>query len=114
MVLPSFANQSWTRERYPTLDDGHGNDVPDLDETPETLTISRCSIQPGPPSNVLGDREAALIAWTIYQSPGEDVQHTDFGRIDGELYRVQGNPQRWTSPSGSVSHDVVLLERWEG
>lgn len=113
-MLPSFTNQSWTRERYPLADDGHGNEVPDLDETPDALTVTGCSIQPGASTDALGDREANLIAWTIYQPPGSDVLATDFGRIGGQLYRVHGEPQRWTSPSGAVSNDVVLLERWEG
>lgn len=110
----SFATQSWVRERYPAETDGHGNTVPDLDETPETLTVTGCSIQPGPPTEILGDREAARIAWTIYQPPGADVTSTDHGRVNGTLYRVAGEPQRWTSPTGATSHDVVLLERWEG
>lgn len=114
MGLLSFANQSWTRERYPTTDDSHGNEAPNMDATPDTVNITGCSIQPGAPRDVLGDREAALIAWTIYQPPGADVTATDYGRLGGNLYRVHGEPQRWTSPSGAISNDVVLLERWEG
>jgi hypothetical protein len=115
-VIPSFARQTWTRERYPFLpDDGHGNeDRPDFDAEPSKLAISGCSIQPGASLEVLGDREAVRIAWTIYQPPGSDVLATDFGRVDGVLYRVSGEPQRWTSPTGALSHDVVLLEVWEG
>lgn len=114
MALTSFANQSWIRERYPVADDGHGNEIPDLDDTPATLTVSGCSIQPGPPSEVLGDREANRIAWTIYQPVGADVTATDFGRLGGQLYRVSGEPQRWQGPTPATSHDIVLLEVWEG
>lgn len=114
MSLLSFTQQSWIRERYPLVDDGHGNDVPDLDATPATLSIAGCSIQPGAPTEVLGGREATLIAWTVYQPVGYDVTAGDFGRIGGQLYRVSGTPQRWSSPTGAISNDVVLLERWEG
>jgi hypothetical protein len=112
--MQSFWTQAWTRERYPVADDGHGNEIPDMDADPAELEITGCSIQPGAPTEILGDREAARIAWTIYQPPGADVTETDHGRLNGTLYRVAGHPQRWTSPTGAVSHDVVLLERWEG
>lgn len=108
-MLTSFANQSWERRRYPLVDDEF-----DLDATPAKLTIQGCTIQPGAPVEVLQGREARLIAWTIYQPPGADVVGTDFGWLGGNLYRVSGDPQRWTGPSALTSHDVVLLERWMG
>jgi hypothetical protein len=114
-MLPAFARQSWTRERYPVVTDSHGNeDRPDFEADPAELVITGCSIQPGAPAEVLGDREAVRIAWTIYQPSGADVLATDFGRFDGVLYRVSGEPQRWTSASGALDHDVVLLEVWDG
>jgi len=107
----SFWRDSWERQRFP-FDDA--TQEFDLDGEPDRLPIARCSIQPGPPTENLVDREADLIAWTIYQPPGQDVTGQDFGWYQGELYRVSGEPQRWTGASRSTSHDVVLLERWRG
>jgi hypothetical protein len=107
----SFARDSWERQRFP-FDDG--TQEFDFDVEPSKLTIARCSIQPGAPTEILAEREADLIAWTIFQPPGHDVLGTDFGFYQGALYRVSGEPQRWTGASRSTSHDVVLLERWRG
>lgn len=113
-MLTSFARQSFTRLRYPTADDGHGNEEPDLDDTPDELSVVGCSIQPGAPTEVLGGREAERIAWTVYAPAGADVVGSDFARLAGTVYRVSGEPQRWTGPTEATTHDVILLERWEG
>lgn len=107
----SFARDSWERRRFP-FDDAVQEF--DFDAEPDKLEIPRCSIQPGAPAEVLGDREADLIAFTIYQPSGKDVTGADFGWYQGELYRVSGEPQRWPGLSRATSHDVVLLERWRG
>lgn len=106
----SFARQSYVRRRYPLNDDG----LPDFDAEPEVITVPRCSVQPGANAEVLGDREAERIAYTVYQPPGLDVTGRDFALYLGDLYRVSGEPQRWQGPTRATTHDVVLFERWEG
>lgn len=106
----SFARQSYERRRYPLDADG---DV-DFDATPDTITILRASIQPGANDEVLGGREAERIAFTVFQPPGIDVTGRDFAFYEGKLYRIAGEPQRWIGPTLATTHDVVLLERWEG
>ena len=106
----SFARQSYVRRRYPLDPDG---DV-DFSASPDEITIPRASIQPGANTEVLGGREAERVAWTIFQPTGHDITGRDFAWYEGALYRVLGEPQRWTGPTPATTHDVVLLERWEG
>jgi hypothetical protein len=106
----SFARQSYVRRRYPTDAEGY----PDFDQPPSEITILRASIQPGASTEVLDQREAEKVAFTVYQSPGYDVTARDFAVYEGVMYRIAGEPQRWIGPTDATSHDLVLFERWEG
>lgn len=110
-MLPSFARQTVTRLRPGYTDDGHGNQIPGLDDA-EPLTITGCSIQPGTSTEDRTNRDTIGITHTVYLPAGSDVQANDYLAIDGTAYRVVGEPERWNT--GVLNHVRVYLQRWEG
>jgi len=112
-MLPSFARQTVDRIRAASTDDGHGNDEPNWGDASE-ITLPGCSVQPGATDEVLAGRTATLIQWTVYAPPGVDVLATDRIRYQDVVYEIDGEPARWSSPTGTLDHIVLLLKTWEG
>lgn len=113
-MFPSFASTTVTRVR-PATRVVNGRTVVDWDAPPESeLAIPGWSVQPGASTEVLQNRDNVSIRWTAYGPPGADVKPTDAIRHDGRLYDVDGEPQRWPSPTGGLSHTVLLLIDHEG
>lgn len=110
-MLPSFATQTVVRQRASTTEDVHGNQVPDWN-SPTSVTIGGCSVQPGATEEDLGGREAVAIRWTILAPAGVDVLATDRIVVNGVPYSVDGEPARWGT--GVLDHTKIFLKRWEG
>lgn len=106
----SFARGSITRVRYPSDEVGE----PDFTATPDEATIGRCSVQPGASLEILDRGERVRVAWTVYAPPGADITGSDFARVNGDLYRVVGDPEPWSVGLRRVGHLVIYLERWKG
>lgn len=109
-MLPSFAKDTVTVLRAPVVKD-HGADVPDW-SNPTLVTVTGCSVQPGATGEDNQNRAGASIAYTVYMPPGTDVRFTDRVRLATGDYVVVGEPERWTSPTGRLSHVRVELQRW--
>lgn len=108
-MLPSFANQAYTRKRYPTTLD-HGKQVRDLSGTPATA-VYYGSIQPGTGLTDFVNRSGVEVVYTIWGEVTDDVQDDDTISYNGKDYFVNGEPERWQT--GVLDHMVVRLSRWE-
>lgn len=110
-MLVSFATQTVTRLRPSFTDDGHGNMMPDWD-TPDTLDIPGCSVQPGLSQEDRVNRDASLVAYTVWAPPTADVHALDRVQFAGTVFEVDGEPQRWMV--GFLNHTKLFLKRWDG
>lgn len=107
----SFATQTITRQRPMLVDDGHGNQIPDW-SNPDSLDIPGCSVQPGASQEDLINRDATLIAYTVWAPAGADVNAGDHVTFGSTIFEVDGEPERWAT--GILDHTKILLTRWEG
>ena len=112
-MFPSFARQTVTRERPIRVSDGRGGFEDDW-TTPNTLTLDRCTVQPGASAEDLTTRAGVLIAWTVMVAGEPDVLASDRVVVRGVPYSIDGEPARWPSATGGLDNTVLLLKRWEG
>lgn len=111
--MASFARQTVTRLRGVLADDGHGNETEDW-ATPDMLDIERCTVQPGSSQELLAGRDATLIQYTVRVCGQVDVKSTDRIQYLGVTYDIDGQPLLWPSPTGALTHTIILLRTWEG
>lgn len=112
-MLPSWCLQKVTIIR-PGTKESRGSTVPDWDNVEERL-VRNCSAQPASTGlsqdgRVLGITEGL----TIYMPPNTNVQAGDHVRIGDNVYAIIGEPKRWVSATGRVSHVQLNVERWNG
>lgn len=112
-MLPSFAAQTIAVVE-PTMVDDRGTMVPNYDTPASETTVTGCSVQPGASAEVLAARQGVSIRWTVYAPAGVAVTAHSAVRYAGRLYDVDGEPQRWPSPTGALNHTIVLLVDHEG
>lgn len=99
----------------PVIVTERGAERADWTQEPTTTTVvPDCSIQPGSPTETLGDRDASEVRWTVFAPPGIAVDAYSAVRIMGDRYQVDGEPQRWVSPTGDLDHTVIRLVDWKG
>jgi hypothetical protein len=114
MLPPEVASQTVTRLRAPVATDTHGDAYTNWD-SPVTLTISGCSVQP-----VTGDeynlgRESVTSRWNLFAPPGADLRSSDRVRHDGVDYEIDGSVQKWADTTGAgLDHLFCLLKKVEG
>lgn len=115
-VLPSFANETVVRVRPAWVTDARNNKKADYGPAAGRLTVEGCLVQPGASSELvdaLGGSVAVSIRWSVYAPPGTEIAPTDAVELpNGRMYQVNGEPQAFTSPTGDVSHVVLLLTDW--
>lgn len=109
-MLPSFMTRPYVRLRYPEVSD-HGSLSTDLTAEPDRKTFYG-SAQPGTGSTDVINRNGAEVVKTIWASPAADVEHRDMVEIQGKMYWVNGEPERWDV--GVLDHVVIRLSRWDG
>lgn len=107
----SFMCESVTRLRPIMVEDERHNLV---EGEPSALVIAGCSLQPGVSEEVTSMRDTASIIWTLYAPYSADIRHTDTVIYEGVKYAVEGEPERWKSPTGAISHTKIHLKAWEG
>ena len=108
-MLLSFATGIIIRLRPKWVRDDRNNLV---EGEMEALQITGCSIQPGASAEDVAMRQTTTIDYTIFAPATTDVCSTDRLEIYGEVYEVVGEPQRWNSPTGTISHVKILARRW--
>lgn len=114
-MLLSLCNQSITRIR-PGTKTVRGSVIPDWEHpSGDPLTISGCSIQPATTSLSEDGRVLGISdGMTVYVPSGADVEAGDHIVIDNETYEINGEPRKWTSPTGNVSNIQLNLKRYSG
>lgn len=76
--------------------------------------VPGCSVQPGSSTEQTGQGDLAVTNLTVFLPPGTGVLVTDRVQWDGQVYEVDGTPQRWRDPSGAESHVQVQLKLVQG
>jgi hypothetical protein len=82
----------------------------------DRLSLSGWSVQPGATVADATNRQGTSIALTAIGPAGVDVQAGDLIEAPGypQLFEIDGEPQRWPSPTGALENTVLLLKRWVG
>lgn len=119
-MLPSFANATVLRVRPTWRTDARGNRVPDYGPDVPRVPVPGCHVEPGASMEVMGGvgdrfggRDSVSIRWSVYAPPGADLVSTDAVELeDGRLYQINGEPMRYPSPTGALSHVLLLLIDW--
>lgn len=109
----SYHRDTVTVLRAPLVDDGYGNQVPDWSE-PTRTDVPGCRLQPERAAEYVLDREAVTTRWRLFAPEGTDLRATDRVEYAGVVYQVDGEPERWPSPTGRLAHVEALLRRTEG
>lgn len=111
-MLTSFASITVTVQRPGVLDD-HGREVPDYSALTDHDEPG-CIVQPAGFSEDPIQRDLTTTERLVLMPPAADVQRFDLVLLpnDPRPYRVKGEPAPWDSPTGSLSHLAVTLERY--
>jgi hypothetical protein len=112
-MLPSFASEAITAVR-PSWVEERGKQVPDYDNPAATLVVPGCEVQPGASTEDIAARQNVIIRWTVWAPPGADLRAQDAVDYEGHRYAIDGEPMRWKSPTGALSHLQLYLIDWEG
>lgn len=112
-MLPSFVRETITVVDPVWVDD-RGTPVADYGPGATRTVVPGCSVQPGASSEDLAGRTHVTVRWTVYAPPGTVVAADSAVEYEGRRYAVDGEPARWKSPTGAVSHLVLYLIDWEG
>lgn len=113
-MLPSFASDTITAVRPAWTTDSRNRRVADYDGPGAVRsTVTGCSVQAGASVEVLAGRQQVAVRWTVYAPPGTDIEATDAVEVEGRRYAVDGEPQRVKSPTGALSHVLLLLIDWK-
>lgn len=114
-MLPSFASDTPIRIRPTWTTDARGTRRPNYGAGAERVPVPNSLVQPGASQEVLDGRAGAVaVRWSWFAPPGTDVTATDAVEWDGKVYAVDGEPARHRSPTGALSHVLVLLIDWKG
>ena len=84
----------------------------DWSQAVDSDPVAGCSVQPLQNVEMTVDRDNVTTRWTAFVPFGTDVQALDRIVWDGDVYEIDGDPQRW--PFGGLSHIVLTLHRSEG
>ena len=112
----SFASDTVTVVRAPVVVDRYGAEVRDWANATRTL-LEGCRVQPLDSSGgqiIEPRRDAVVTRWRLFAPAGADLVATDRVEWQGGTYEVDGDVQRWSSPTGALAHVEALLRRVEG
>lgn len=113
MTLPSWASDT-VEVIEPAWVDERGTATPDYDNPTSTTPVPGCDVQPGASGEDLAARQGVTIRHTVYAPPGTAVNALSAVRYEGTVYAIDGEPMRWKSPTGAVSHVLIYLIDWKG
>lgn len=109
----SWANQTITRIR-PGVKTVRGSDIRDW-ENAEEKDITGCSMQPAGNTLSQNNHEVGIFdGYTCYAPANADIQVGDRIRFDGQIFEINGEPNRWTSATGNLDNMLLNLVRWSG
>lgn len=90
----------------------YGTGTQDDWDAATTVPVNGCSVQPFAAPAYTVDRKNITTRWTVWMPAGSPVSGRSRVRYDGEVYEVDGDPQRWGFPP--ADHVVVNLRRSQG
>lgn len=93
--------------RGTTSEDDFGNDEVDW-SSPATTSVEHCAVQPEQGLEVIDGRQLTVTRWRLFAPHGTDLVSTDRVEYAGDVYEVDGEPQRWDGRRGYVT---ALLTR---
>lgn len=112
-MLPSFCQKTVT-VIHPGKKQSRGKTVDDWETATETQ-VAGCSIQPASTSTDFGDaRQQVTSGAVLYLPPGAAIARGDRIECDGRVWKTDGEPQAWESPTGALDHIVIALVDWSG
>ena len=112
-MLPSFASQEITVVHPVWTTDARNVRKPDYGPAAGRTPVPGCSVQPGAsPELVTDGRDTTAIRWTVLAPPSIVVEATDAVEYRGRLYKVDGEPMVWDSPTGALDHVALFLIDW--
>lgn len=114
--LPSWFTDEITVVRASTTTDRYGDTAVDWGTATETA-VTGCKVNPmagGEDHGTYDDRTALTRRFVLAAPAGTDLRGGDRVRFDGAVYEVDGQPQTWKSPLGSVDHLRAELVRVDG
>jgi hypothetical protein len=114
-LSPALAARTVTRLRATvTADPSYGDPVLDWTNA-DALDIAGCALEPAGTVDVVdATRSAVTIRWNLYAPPGADIGPDDRIEANGDTFEVEGRPQAWSHPSGTLDYVTVSLVRVEG
>lgn len=112
-MLSSFARETITRLRFPTITD-QGTTVPDYSATPAETDIDGCWLEPIQSIEDDDGRLAVQTSFVVAAPAGADVTAKDRARYQGVVYEVVGDAMPIKSPTGALDSSKLFLRRWEG
>lgn len=117
-MLPSWAGDTILRIRAGRIT-RRGSVEMDWSNTIDA-EIAGCSMQPifaGNTDTTLSQENRTLgitDVYTCFLPPQADVMAGDKIVYEGKEFQIIGEPRKWSSPTGRVSHIQVQLQRWSG
>jgi hypothetical protein len=76
--------------------------------------VTGCSVQPASSSELTDRGELTVANLTLYLPAGTDILATDRVRWNGQVYAVNGPPNRWNDETGTEDHVQAQLLLREG
>jgi len=108
----TFYTETWTRQRAPIADDGHGNDAPNWSGTLVTATITGCRFQPISSDELMENRFESDVRYRLLAPYGSAVGFLDrMVSPSSVVYEVAAAPLSHNSPTGAAQHDEIPLRR---
>lgn len=93
-------------------------------DTASRVDVSGCQLQPMATDEVHFSgtnpveggvaRQGVVTRWKLFFPPSASVEPHDRVEYDGATYEVDGQPQSWPAPTGSLEHGEVVLRRFDG
>ena len=110
--LPSFFRLEVTRIRPKTVTE-RGSTFADWNNT-KSQTIKGCHIQQRSSTSDFSDRAESDTVQTLWAPWAADIQKGDRIVTGTGTYDVVGEPFYWESPTGTIDHFEVRIEKWVG
>lgn len=99
----------------PAMVEDRGAMVPDWTKPPASrIRVCGCSVQPGVSSEDADGRQQVETRWLVWAPPGAPITAHSAVEWRGVLHQVDGDPKRWTDPSGILSHVAFEMVSWRG
>lgn len=111
-MVRSFYDETWTRQRAPLADDGHGNSAPNWAGTLSTSSIVGCRLQPLEADELMENRFESDVHNRLLAPYQSDVTYLDrMVSPTSVVWEVAEPPQSFNSPTGVARHDEIMLRR---